>query len=64
MEEGKKGPLVFFEYAVGKSDDKATHYRLYAVANNASWRVDDVGKNPQPGMPLNERKQEDIMRLV
>ena len=63
VEEGKNGPLVFFEYAVGKSDDKATHYRLYAVANNASWRVDDVGKRP-PAEPAGPNKEDSTTKLL
>jgi hypothetical protein len=63
VEEGKKGPLVFFEYAVGKTDDKATHYRLYAVANNASWRVDDVGKRP-PAEPAGPNKDDSTAKLL
>jgi hypothetical protein len=39
--DGKKEPVVVFSYSRGLTDDVQMHYRLYAVAKNATWRIEE-----------------------
>src|SRR5262245_24522567 len=39
-DEDKKGAGVVFNYSEGVTDDLRSHFRLYAIAKNVSWRVE------------------------
>lgn len=40
VEDTRTGPLVVFSYATGETDDLRSHFRLFAVAKNTTWRVE------------------------
>jgi hypothetical protein len=39
IEKGEKGPVVIFEYQRGLQKNLAAHVRLFAVAKDATWKV-------------------------
>lgn len=41
-EADKEGPVVVFKYTAGLTRDLRQHSRLYAVANNATWRIEGM----------------------
>jgi len=43
---------VKFAYSPGKTANDAPHFHLFAVANEAAWRVEQVGGNEQPPVRL------------
>jgi hypothetical protein len=42
VEEGKEGPVVVFKLTPGLTRDLRQHSRLYAVTNNATWRIEGM----------------------
>jgi RNA polymerase sigma factor (sigma-70 family) len=49
-EEGKNGPVVVYWYSPSPDLGLAFHFHLYAVAKEASWRINDPGKNQRKDM--------------
>lgn len=42
VEEGKDGPVLVFKITPGLTRDLRQHSRLYAVTNNATWRIEGM----------------------
>jgi RNA polymerase sigma factor (sigma-70 family) len=59
------GPVVVFRYlqVLGDKPDVA-HYRLYALAKEASWRVQDKGTNPPREEPPGPKKDDPTDKLL
>jgi hypothetical protein len=42
VDKDKKEPVVVFSYTQGLTDDLRSHFHLYAVGKDATWRVEGV----------------------